>query len=382
MIKIGLDKIDNILCFLYAIVLFSLSKPFYMWHNTIAYFFSILFLLLYSLKHIQFRIDNIFFFVVLFLFIMLYGLRNASFDTLVLTLSSVFVFYLKKENCIKIVDYFATIYAFLLIFSIPIYICVIYMGIEFPNIIIPPLNEQKEYEYLLYPFVLIPFGSDIFLQFRFHFIHDEPGVVGTIAVFLLFINDYKLNNWKMWIIFLSGILSFSFYFIVMSIIYLAWGKFKVFLLVGLLLSVVVLIFQDDEIVQRYIFDRFEYSESSGVEGNNRVRPEFETAYNNFVKSDNLLWGVGEIRNDPSLTSSSYKNIIFHDGIIYFSLFVFFFVLLAANKLRTIRSYFIYFLLLLGMLYQRPGINHVFYFFLFYTIIAVLQKEESITLTKQ
>lgn len=74
---------------------------------------------------------------------------------------------------------------------------------------------------------LLPWGG---VLFRLCGIYDEPGMVGTISGLLLAAYAYRFTSWKVFVLYIGGVLSFSLAFAVLTIVGLAARA--VFLRVG------------------------------------------------------------------------------------------------------------------------------------------------------
>ena len=95
----------------------------------------------------------------------------------------------------------------------------LFFGIPVPGKIIAPLNAVKTYNYIAYPFLVIPnylgAGLDVYFQsLRFCGPFDEPGVVGTIAGLMLYIDNFNLkdkrNIFNFWTSFIVSIFLYPF----------------------------------------------------------------------------------------------------------------------------------------------------------------------------
>ncbi|MDY0276983.1 MAG: hypothetical protein RBQ97_02755 [Acholeplasma sp.] len=203
-------------------------------------------------------------------------------------------------------------------------------------------------------------------------IFDERGVVGTFAVLFLVADEYKLKgNIKNIIIFLSGILSLSLAFIVITGIYLVfrllkrhnWKSLaKIVLIFVLYMMFIKIDFSNPYLI--YVQDRIEIIDGQ-LSGDNRVTPLFDEAYSQYMHGDtvNVLFGYGigtASQNTAIAGSSSYKIAIIDYGYIGFSLIVLWFsatiLLLFENKFSII----LFLLVFIVSLYQRPNVMNIAY----------------------
>jgi predicted RNA-binding protein with RPS1 domain len=90
--------------------------------------------------------------------------------------------------------------------------------------LIDPLNPLKDFLYKQYPFLVMP-NEVINVEFpRFYGVFDEPGVIGTFAGIMLFAERYNLKKISNIILFVSGVFSFSLFFILLSAVIGPGGK--------------------------------------------------------------------------------------------------------------------------------------------------------------
>ena len=98
-----------------------------------------------------------------------------------------------KRFMVNVFDRYKTLYSIIIGISILVWL-LLFFGIPVPGKIIAPLNAVKTYNYIAYPFLVIPnylgAGLDVYFQsLRFCGPFDEPGVVGTIAGLMLYIDN-------------------------------------------------------------------------------------------------------------------------------------------------------------------------------------------------
>lgn len=145
--------------------------------------------------------------------------------------------------------------------------------------------------------------SVIFPRFRGIFI--EPGQLATPCVFLFFARGAKIRDWKNAILLLCILLSFSLagYVCLLVGLFLKFlftkGKARIAYILGFVLFIGTLSFygikytkSDDPFVS-LIIERLEYDEELGISGNNRTDSEFDTHFEQYIKSDKTLFGMGD-----------------------------------------------------------------------------------------
>ena len=144
---------------------------------------------------------------------------------------------------------------------------------------------------------------------------EEPGVVGSIAILLLFIDRFNLRSKQNIILFVAGLLSFSFFFYVSIIIFLVYfANNKNRLLFVLIFILFYFLSIKNEYINTLIWDRFAF-ENGWIKGDNRSTIMLDNKYQEFLNSDNLLWGRGgNYTYEYGEGSSSYKMLIMQDGL--------------------------------------------------------------------
>lgn len=302
-------------------------------------------------------------------------------------LSFLLLILLLTRNSLKIdiVEHFKTIYAIFLIISILIYICVIFIGIDFTHNIIEPLNKTKDYQYNNYYALVIPANSrDLQVIYRFHAVFDEPGVVGNIAIMLLIIDKFKLNSWKNFVIFLSGVFSFSMFFYVITIFCLTFkiiinhsikinGKQILFITV-IIASCLYIINYGPNIdidLNQLVGNRMSIKENK-FSGDNRSSYAFDIVYKDFIDSPNVFFGMGpNAHNKIDSGIQTYKMIIYDNGLLYFLLSLLIMVTYGLAICKNNKKLFVFYLLfILSFYYQRPSFLFVPGFFLLMTTIPL------------
>ncbi len=303
-------------------------------------------------------------------------------------------FFIPPALLIKTYHYIVRFYAAFMIISIIAYFLVTWLGINLPSHYIAAANQYKEFDYTQYPFLVIPndFKHPEGL-FRFHSVFDEPGVVGTIAAQFLMIERFKLNKWYNIVILLSGILSFSLFFYIISMMYYAVVFreyiFKLKNLLYLILVTIVLAIgyfsikdtsDIDTVVEALVLSRFE-NEDGKLSGDKRSSDHFDQVYDNFLASgDGVLFGKG-IGAHSKIDSGvqTYKMMVYDYGIVFVFLSLFFFLYygyLCYRKKISIQ-FLLFAFFLFGFYYQRPAfLLSPAYFFLF-LVIPVFNEEEKV-----
>ena len=215
---------------------------------------------------------------------------------------------------------------------------------------------------------------------------DEPGVIGTISLLILYIEKFNFKKWKNIVIFLSGILSFSLFFYIASFIFAAYyvfiNKVKTIYRIVVIISVFTLIILSMENVafSNYILARIQWdSESSSIIGDNRAQEDLKSYFNKIKGTSIYFWGLGLVDRDLMQSfdgSAGYRNAILRYGLVGCLLYILFFVSFAYQRLGLKRNFFLFLVLFLSTLYQRPGFLSIHYIFLFVSFIMINSKIEN------
>lgn len=202
---------------------------------------------------------------------------------------------------------------------------------------------------------------------RFQSIYTEPGHLSMICAILLYINEYSLKKWQNIVMTIGLIWSFSLagfilYFIGLTLFLICRSKnisktiFKIIASFSLLIVMGIAYYSptNNDMLSVMILSRLEFDESKGISGNNRNSSVFDNYYDNFLKSDKVLMGIGkdEMRRTFYATgNSSYKNHVIENGII--GTLAIFFLMTMFLFCYPSRMGFGLMLLLIASFIQRP-----------------------------
>lgn len=254
-----------------------------------------------------------------------------------------------------------------------VYLLVVVLGVNLPYVNIAPLNTLKSYTYNAYPFLVVPNGVE---SFRFFGCFDEPGVIGTICAVILLMRKFDLKQKENILILIFGIISFSLFFYIISLVYvLLFARTRYKLLVLSLFITLLLLVSQESILYELIFARMQFEDGQMV-GNNRAGALDEYWYNNFKDSEDFWWGLGvgtkQIYNPGG---ASYKDRIIELGAVFFFSYVLSFITFAIHKLKpSIKNILIYVLIICSVLFQRPFITNISYILMIYIPILSLSNE--------
>lgn len=362
-----------------SITAFLQLQPYFIWNNNVVRFsyIIILFILCYFLIISKsLKIQHKDFALLLFaIFITIYinydGFKIAVVN-LILTIP-LFVFIIMPiEDKKKIYYYFSYIFAIALLPSIIIYILHLF-NINFNGAYLEPLNPLKTEAGMYYKQffgavkLVNPHSSMTGRLYRLCGMFDEPGVVGTISALILVGKRYQIkNNYINIILFIGGILSFSLFFYIITLVYyfiasILERKQKNMIISLILLSVLSMISAGvikNDFINNTIIERMSIKDGK-LQGDNRTNDYFEAKYSEFLDSgvSKVMFGLGRgtTHNDKLLeASASWKKFVIDRGFVGLAMLILF-LLVTTFMYNKTKSGFILLVVIIASIYQRPGI---------------------------
>lgn len=219
--------------------------------------------------------------------------------------------------------------------------------------------------------------------FRLSGIFDEAGVIGTVSALILVAIRFNLKTWYGKIILIGGILSLSLVFYLISFIYLISYKIKYVLILPIIIvSIIYLIGDENEFVNKYLFDRVTLLVTDTELVDNRTSSCFEAKYKDFLESDSIYLGKGSgAVSDTGCDVSSWKGVVYNHGIVGFILIISIYVFILLYILKTEKNLSKKVLLLTILVfalsfYQRPNFDSIYFIILFYSAGIQYKIEES------
>lgn len=319
------------------------------------------------------------FFVFLSLFFSLCYMAPASWVTFG-SLAFIIVFllpgYILKDAGLK----FESILCWVFVLSLSIHFLLM-LGVDIPSFTVHlPYKTEYGFYYNSYIFnVELLHVNDTSSYSRFCSIFDEPGVVGTLSGLMLVYRGIDFRSRKSIVFLLAGISSLSAAFFVILIFgyFLNVIDFKnknkaLLVVIPLFFMMLPLLGSDgfssqDSLVHKYLVTRFTNYESI----NNRESSCFKTKFDEFISSDDVIFGngVGSVAA-TGCDVSSPSVLLYEYGVIggFFICVVNFVFFILMNKKLTgsiLSSRFVIFfaLPLLASFYQRPYLFHLGILFL-------------------
>ena len=372
---------------IFAFLLFLISGPYFVWERMYIYYFAQILFFSLSLRYLNFNKDD-FAIPLCLLFLNLYfifkmtsssGIPNLNGIAFVFlrTFSLIPFFFLNKNLWSKIFEKYILIFSITLIPSIIQFLLVTYLNINFPqNIIVEcPLNPNRSYDQFWF-YVKLPQNLYSMIDFpRFFAYYDEPGVLGNIAMVLLYVEGYNLKRWYNVPIFIAGILSFSLLFYVATLIYiLLFSSLKNKIVVIVLVALLITYAYNNEILYNYVFKRFEIVDGEWT-GDNRENYNFKYWFSQVNLEDYFFMGYP--LGKKVIYAATYKWAMVLFGVIPCLLYISLLIVRASKKIGLRKEFVVYLLIPLMIWFQRPFVHIPLYVFLMvvpvYSLINNLKK---------
>lgn len=364
---------------LIAVLMFLMLRPSFTWTWNMTLIQYALFLLI-ALQFDFKEKDNIPLFVVFLLIVSivpiahgvnLFGLLAGSFLA--------FIPFAKKDSLLKSFDILKYGIAALMSISIAVWIAVVVFQVYLPSQVIEPLNELKEYNYMSYPFLVIPIQIKDLELVRFCSVFDEPGVVGTLSLLFLYYGNFNLKRIDNIIFLIAGIISFSLFFLLGFAIFLLIGVFlnkemekyrlpSIVAIAALFVAVLTI-----PVMNEMVGSRLEYDEDKGtIAGNNRSGEDLDDYIASIRGTSKYFWGDPKSEEEFS-GHASLQNGVLRYGVVFMVLFFVFYFIYAKTRLhRNRKEVWMFMLLLFLTLYQRPGFLSPTYLFIFSCVVMSRQ----------
>jgi len=382
-------RLESIISLIYGFLAFMVLGPYFFWYSSPSLFRGLsLFVLLLSVIYLLFKGDInkkalIFtgFFLVSFFFRQFSYIGFTPWFSVMVLISISFLM-MGPVLWRRIFIVFLNIYVVVLVPGILMYV-LIAIGVQLnwvPIESMHPFKASSGLYYRQYPGMVIlsnqifPFNTGEL--FRFSAVFDEPGVVGTVSAFLLAATKFNIKSLRGCILLVSGILSFSFAFIVLCFIYLVIRRFLYLLVVFVCLAGVTGLvsenLKNNELLERYLYAKIQGAIIDINSVDNRTNDEFEYKYNNFLTSKAVFFGARSI-DVKREAGSSYKHLIYMYGLLGFVIILFFYgiCMVFLVKKNNIKDSFLFYIFMMVSIYQRPEVDSFWYLVVFIGGLAFL-----------
>lgn len=370
-----MEKKDRFLSIIIAFAFFIKLSPYFVWNFGDIYFeygSSLLIAFIFILKMRKLNRKDKLLFISYILCAIVYGFTNGqNILAWVVILILGFIAFAKDQFNVRVYHSFIILYCVIIGLGVCSWFLVL-LGVMQPIGFVNTISDDvaKQSGYIVYPFALVIQGAD---AIRFRGVFDEPGIVGTMSSILLCCNKFNFKDWKTYSLLLSGLLSLSFFFYIIVLVYLIVNSILInrrFSYLVLLVAIVLSAFyftKDNEIIYDTLWSRFEWDSSSGkFVGDNRSGDTIDQYYKS-IKGTRQFWlGTDSKAKIVYMLSesSSYKNVVLLYGMLFFFLYCLFFILFGFLHKKTFAQFFLYAFVFLGMIYQRPDIFNPLFIFLF------------------
>lgn len=294
-----------------------------------------------------------------------------------LTTLPVLILFSNKEFLIAVFERFFSLYSIMMLLAIISYVLFLF-GIS-PELgtIHSPIEIDREY--IHYPFFVIEW--QLIDTFRFGGPFDEPGVLGTISALLLCVKKYDLKDLRSIVALISGLLSTSLFFYLISVIFLSYYSLIIKKNPTIVISLTVLLIllfsytKEDPIIYDRVWSRIEWDSSNHqLKGDSRTSIEAKNYYKETIGSMDWFWGLEDPTQYKRLAkdSSTYMNVIMWNGAVFFFLYISFLMLFVNCHVSSISERVIMYVIILVNMYQRPDIYGVIILFL-YSCMVYMEK---------
>ena len=214
--------------------------------------------------------------------------------------------------------------------------------------------------------------NSVFEIVRFCSVFDEPGVIGTASLIMLYINGFNLKKPGNVVLFLSGLASLSLFFYIGALFYLFFvlyqkkGKIatKIFVVVACI-GLYYAVMNIPELYDLFGY-RLEINEEKGtLAGDTRASADLVDYMSSIRGTSKYFWGDAVDKIEELSGSAGYRNVILRFGAVFLFLFSLFWVLYSREVCKKDKfTFWTFIFLFVATMYQRPGVVAIDYIFLF------------------
>ena len=260
-----------------------------------------------------------------------------------------------KEEKIKVFKYFYVIIQICNLVSVILYACYI-INLPIFNVV-PFYNDGTQTSYYHQFGIFAVMGDRLYTLPRLCSIFNEPGALGTVCG-LLFAATYSHSSIKekaLLIVTTICTLSMAGYILIMlSFAIHLWKKSWKYSIVILGIIIFFLMIPQidwgNDMINAFA-QRFEVT-SSGLAGNDRTNSAFDIMYTQFLKSDNVLFGMGANYTEGTGTAT-IKLYFIQFGLLGFGLFFFMWIISAVKAAKRNKDCIVLIVVFVISLLQRP-----------------------------
>lgn len=285
----------------------------------------------------------------------------------------------------KCFDWFIKAFSLILILSIVEYLIfsITGAGIVLYSSITRPGDNDVVLSQLVFNLLT---SSEITTLFRFQSLCEEPGVIGTICGFLIFLTQEKKYKKNYYIFLIAGLLSFTLSFYVLFILHLinrSSLKIKRIIIYGIIISAGL--YYLGQSVSDFLIYRIAGKDFSSID--NRSGIDFAYQFDNALQNGDL-W-LSNYNKGYNIYGAGLKMFIWRYGIIsliiLFLSYSYVFFRWAKRYKSTIIKTFIFFLAFWISFYQRHYITNMEYvlcFFMAPIFFSTVFQQKSVTIKQK
>lgn len=241
-----------------------------------------------------------------------------------------------------------------------------------PDGIVPnQLKIENGERYALFPFSVVLLDPVITLPvYRFCGMYDEPGVVGTLAALFLVADKVQLNKKANMVFFISGLISFSLaFFVIILIYYLCMFRhhyIKILTVATMLVMLFMVFVPKDSFVHTILLNRLTISSEGSWKGDNRESSNIKVGFDEWSNSEPMQFFTG-LNTLEQGAGASWKMIFISTGVVgcLLILSILFFPIFPSIGSMNYAS-FVFVLVFIASIYQRPDVINPSMLLLFYT----------------
>ena len=191
---------------------------------------------------------------------------------------------------------------------------------------------SNHFLYLVNNSAFVRWNADIPTFFRFSSIFSEPGYLGIMLTFLLYINKFDMKDKRNIVYLVSLALTLSLAGYIMALFaYTAHrleqskNRVAVLISIGIVLAIGYVFFSNynggNNAVNDAIIARLKVEEDGNIAGNNRTSEALDKQFEDFLTSTDLFFGVPN-RNQIEF-GVGYKKFLLKNGLFGLALFLIF-----------------------------------------------------------
>lgn len=383
----------KIIAFALCLHIFISLNPIYVWGNyKLLYALSLALVFFVSLGELKssayknLSLPKVALIVLIVIYNYLLGM--SIFGIAAYSISVILILLLPIEILLKTIDYFRSLFCILILPGIILW-AIHHITNDFSLLAlfqIPDYLNPSEFKvmrnenYMLYPFsVALSYMYEQEGFYRFIGFFDEPGLLGTVAFFLLAITNYNIKSIKNIIILIAGLISLSLAFYVLTFIYLLFCSFRQYqkILYLILFIMGIYILSNVSIpFNKAIGSRLHIVHSDAgivVSGDNRSNEVLEQEFTQALTVSIVQIMIGDRNYKNTDGSASWKMIFIQTGVIGLLIFISILVLTLVIYSKYNQIYWIsivFFICLLASFYQRPDIIKMYYIIAFIASIVM------------